>query len=83
MGELGELVVGDLLLEERVHDDGGGPGVFENADVLELVNQGGRSRYDGVFQWQAEIGGGEVHGDQALGVGVSGGVAGVAGVAIC
>ncbi len=73
VGELGDLVVGDLLFEERVHDDGGGAGVFETADVVELVNQRRCAGHDRVFERQAEVGGGEVHGDQSLGVVVSGG----------
>ena len=72
VGEFRDLVVGDLLLKKRVHDDGGGPGVFEAAHVVELVNERRGSGHHRVFQGQAEVGGGEVHVDQALGVVVSG-----------
>ncbi len=55
------LLPGDLLLEDRVHDDGGGAGVLELADGVEVVDEGRGARHQGVGQLEAEVGRAEVH----------------------
>ena len=51
----------DLLLEDRVHGDGGGARVLELADGVEVVHEGRGPRHQGVGQLEAEVGRAEVH----------------------
>jgi hypothetical protein len=53
---------GDLLLEERVHDDGRRTRILEAAHAVHAVNQGLRPGQQRVLQTQAEVIRGEVHG---------------------
>jgi hypothetical protein len=52
----------DLLLEERVHHDGGRARVLEAAHGAEIVDHGRGAGQERMGQAQAEITGGEVHG---------------------
>ena len=56
-----ELLAGDLLLEERVHDDRRRAGVLEPADGVQVVRKWRRSRHEWVRQVESEIGRAEVH----------------------
>ena len=55
-----ETLLAQLLFEERVEDDGGGPGVFEAADVGEVLGERGSGGDEWGPKVEAEIAGGEV-----------------------
>ena len=61
----------DLLLEERMHDERGGPGILQLAGDGDVVAERRRSDDDRVGELQPEVTGREVHG----GVWAAGGVA--------
>ena len=56
------LFAGDLLLEEGVHHDAGGTGVFEALDHAHVVNQGRGTGHQGMGQLETEVRGFEIHG---------------------
>jgi len=55
------LLARDLLFEQRVHRDGGRPGVLEPLDEVEVVHHGRRARHHRVRQGQSQIGRRQIH----------------------
>lgn len=59
--EAGVFLELDLLLEERVHDEGGRAGGFEAAAEVDVVAAWRGADDERIAQGEAEVAGGEVH----------------------
>ena len=54
-------LAGDLLLEERAHDDGGGASVLELPDLVEAVGERRGARHQRRIELESQVRSGQVH----------------------